>query len=316
MSKFNTIPIQGKNNEHDLQHGLVSADIHHTPGASDPTLKDVLGAYDWLSGDLDHGGGIEPDVGDSVVGGENNLHRTLGGRTQSLLAALDYATPGKQARRDRVRRVNAKDFDASEYFDDENEVFAAEGVHAVIQSALAGDMWSMRWIFALEQVENDDLPTRDDIFELFEARDYVFQTRFVYEMWRRDLALEMPFMMAPLARHLLSQANGALSETEETLDIRHALVLMNLIWAHPGIRADILSRSYFMYIEARNEKSSDAQYELMLALLESHYLISRGVKKLGYYLTGRNPVRLREETMAEKSLTNFLAEYRGWSSLY
>lgn len=291
---------------------------------SDTSLAGVVGAYDWLvdpMADLP-GGGYE--LHDGPVAAKEDHLSALGPPSELALAALSYATstavPGKRKRVKR-KRITGNDASWHDFFLQEEELFACEIAFEQVQAVLAGDPWAMRWLMASHAPSRFGVPPRPLVLEVFEARDYVLQTRVAYEMWRYGLSslqADDPtgrYAITPLSRRFLFEITALMSSHNVFDDPAHYVQVADLIRANPGVS----ERSLLSLFEDAAEPGSGLNLADVvgraLTYMDLEHLLSESPSG-GWYFTGRNPIRKREELIEDRKIFGYGSINRGWSQWF
>lgn len=155
-------------------------------------------------------------------------------------------------------------------------------------------------------------PPNDGItFELccrvLEVRPEIFRLRCQYEFFLRDVMFSrpMPFLVVPVPTVVsreLSYFPGAIGKC-----------LASLAWNQPGIEHEQLLLRARAYLERSDERFAQ-EVNAALDYMESKYYMSH---QHGWYTTGRNPMRLRQDGVAQMGRA---WEQRGgtlsWSKLF
>lgn len=150
---------------------------------------------------------------------------------------------------------------------------------------MADVLQGLEWFFS---------PPGDGIsFELccrvLEVRPEVFRLRCQYEFFLRDVMFSnpLPFLVVPVPTVIsreLAFFPGALGKQ-----------LASLSWSQPGIEhADLLARARTIF--DRHDDAFAGEVNAALDYMESKYYMSH---QHGWYTTGRNPLRLREDGVAK-----------------
>lgn len=187
----------------------------------------------------------------------------------------------------------------------------------MVDACMRGDEDGVRWVFGKEPLEAEDIPPREIILELFHAREFVFQLRVQYELLRKGIKLTLGFMTSPLPQLLKFQLLGSLRRVNLLVDPDLVFAIVSTIWENPGIDDAELIQTY----QARCERAGlRPDFDLpprVLAFLELDYIISRAeVGSTGWYLTGRNPMRMRQDAQEETGRMNTGADQRSWSAQF
>lgn len=187
----------------------------------------------------------------------------------------------------------------------------------MVDACMRGDKDGVQWVFGKEPLEAEDIPPREIILELFHAREFVFQLRVQYELLRKGIKLSLGFMTSPLPQLLKFQLLGSLRRVNLLVDPDLVFAIVSTIWENPGIDDAELIQTY----QARCERAGlRPDFDLpprVLAFLELDYIISRAdVGSAGWYLTGRNPMRMRQDAQEETGRMNTGADQRSWSAQF
>ena len=173
---------------------------------------------------------------------------------------------------------------------------------------------------AADAPEKDGVPPRTLILEIFAGRDYVLQTRVAYEMWRLARQAVVPeedaYPVSPLNRRFLMEITAVMADHNLVVSPALFISLVDIIRANPGIEEPMLWHRWLKTLgEGADPTAAQAIFDQALSFLELEMMLSRS-QQGGWYFTGRNPIRKREEIIAERRGAGYLALNRSWSSWF
>jgi hypothetical protein len=290
----------------------------------DTALAGVVGAYDWLFDPMADFPGGGDELHDGPVGHQEDHFSALDPSSELALAALSYATSTAVAgKRKSVRRKRLAGADAPwhEFFLLEEELFACEIAFDQVQAAITGDPWAMRWLMASDAPSRPGVPPRPLVLEIFEARDYVLQTRVAYEMWRHgQTALQATdpagrFAITPLSRRFLFEITAVMSEHNVFDDPGHYVQVADLARANPGITEGGLRALFEEEAGLEPGLNAAAVVGRALSYMDLEHLLSQSAAG-GWYFTGRNPIRKREELIEDRKTFGYGSINRSWSQWF
>lgn len=153
---------------------------------------------------------------------------------------------------------------------------------------------AIRWFFTFDSP--GDL-TFDLCCRVLEARPEVFRLRCHYEFFLRDVmfARPLPFATVPVPTIILRELAYFPGELGK--------FLASCAWRQPGVEhAELLTLARTAF--GREDESFSLEVNQALDYMESKYYMSH---QHGWYTTGRNPMRLRQDGEARMG--------RGWALL-
>jgi len=127
---------------------------------------------------------------------------------------------------------------------------------------------------------------------------------------------EGPFRITPLNRRFLFEITAVMADHNVFDDPGHYVAIADLVRANPGIgEADL---SALFAVDADVHASGEAVAGIVgraLAYMDLEHLLSQS-QSGGWYFTGRNPIRKREELVEDRKSFGYGSINRGWSQWF
>lgn len=314
LTAFERDADAGRSSERVVELDHVGSD--HPGDPADLSVAELFGAADWLTDSVGTVGEWTDARPDSSVDHQERDRRALDSDQEPLLAALRHGAHQGRRLDTKLRRLNPRviqDLLEDFFAEDETRLCMAYATRLVVSDALLEkDAWSFEWLFGVDGLSREDLPTRGKLLELFDAREITLQTRVQYQMWLDGVVYSMRFPTPPMPRRHLMKINGILAEHDLIGWLSEAVELAEVIWRNPGITdealwAELADRGI------RCQPEDITAYTLILELFSDSHLISLNTKNAGWYMTAVNPRRLAAETRLSRPGSTGSSVHRSWS---
>lgn len=314
LTAFERDADAGRSSERVVELDHVGSD--HPGDPADLSVAELFGAADWLTDSVGTVGEWTDARPDSPVDHQERDRRALDSDQEPLLAALRHGAHQGRRLDTKLRRLNPRviqDLLEDFFAEDETRLCMAYATRLVVSDALLEkDAWSFEWLFGVDGLSREDLPTRGKLLELFDAREITLQTRVQYQMWLDGVVYSMRFPTPPMPRRHLMKINGILAEHDLIGWLSEAVELAEVIWRNPGITGDALWAE-LAERGIRCQPEDITAYTLILELFSDSHMISLNTKNAGWYMTGVNPRRLAAETRLSRPGSTGSSVHRSWS---